>query len=303
VLSFTIPGVAPEAMTAGGGDRPQTRYVSQDYLRAIGVRLVEGRWFGDRDGATGAKVVLVNQALARRFFGKRSPVGTFVTLGNAPWEIIGVVGDVRQGGLDMDAEPQWFIDFRQLTEYVPVGRHAGGVFFAVRTSDDPVTMVSGIRALARQIESQATLDNVYALDALVATALARPRFYAILMGLFASAAAALAAIGIYGVLAYAVARRTREIGIRMALGAPRRRVLWLVLGQGAGLTLTGIVFGIAGAVVLTRYLRTMLFGLTPLDPPTFLAVSILFAGIAALACYVPARRAMAVDPLTALRDE
>jgi putative ABC transport system permease protein len=303
VVSFTIPGVAPEATTADVGSRPQTRYVSQDYLRAIGVRLVEGRWFGDRDDATGAKVVLVNQALARRFFGDRSPVGTFVTLGNTPWEIVGVVGDVRQGGLDTDAEPQWFIDFRQLTQYVPAIPHAGGVFFAVRTSDDPVAMVSTIRAIARQIESQAALDNVYALDALVSAALARPRFYAILMGLFASAAAALAAIGIYGVLAYAVARRTREIGIRMALGAPRRRVLWLVLGQGAGLTLTGILFGVAGAVLLTRYLRTMLFGLTPLDPPTFLGVSIVFAGIAALACYVPARRAMAVDPLTALREE
>jgi putative ABC transport system permease protein len=303
VLTFTIPGVAPEAMTASGGERPQTRYVSQDYLRAIGVRLVEGRWFGDGDDATGAKVVLVNQALARRFFGNKSPIGTFVTLGSAPWEIIGVVGDVRQGGLDTEAGPQWFIDFRQLTDHVPVGRHAGGVFFAVRTTDDPTAMVSSVRAIARQIESQAALDNVYALDAMVSAALARPRFYAILMGLFASSAAALAAIGIFGVLAYAVAQRTREIGIRMALGAPRRRVLWLVLGQGAALTLTGIVIGIGGAVVLTRYLRTMLFGLTPLDPLTFVGVSLVFAGIAALACYVPARRALAVDPLIALREE
>jgi putative ABC transport system permease protein len=303
-ITFTIPGVPPGAMREGR--KPQTRYVSQSYLQAMGVRLTEGRWFSDEDAAGRANVLLVNQALARRFFPDRSPVKTMVSLNGEPWEIVGVVGDVRQGSLDEEAEPQWFIDFRQLPANVPFMPVEGGVFFAVRmerTDSNPLAAVTSIRALAGQLEPHAALDNVFAMDHLVASSLARPRFYAILLGLFASVAAGLAAVGIYGVLAYSVSQRTREIGIRMALGAPRRQVLALVLGQSAVLILAGIFIGIGGALFLTRYLTTMLFGLTPLDAPTFVGVAVAFGAVATIASYVPARRATNVDPLVALRNE
>jgi putative ABC transport system permease protein len=301
MITFTIPGVPPEAMREGR--RPQTRYVSQSYLQAMGVRLTEGRWFGDEDTAGRARVLLVNQALARRFFPGRSPVNAMVSLNGEPWEIAGVVGDVRQGSMDEEAEPQWFIDFRQLPANVPFMPIEGGVFFAVRTDGDPLAAVASIRALAAQLEPHAALDSVFAMDQLVVSSMARPRFHAVLLGLFASLAAGLAAVGIYGVLAYSVSRRTREIGIRMALGAPRRQVLTLVLRQSAGLILAGISMGIAGALFLTRYLTTMLFGLTPLDPPTFVGVALGFAALATIASYIPARRATNVDPLIALRNE
>ena len=303
MVTFRIPGVPLDSMREGRN--PQTRYVSQSYLQAMGVRLTEGRWFADEDVAGRSKVLLVNQALARRFFPDKSPVKTMVSLSGEPWEIVGVVGDVRQGSLDEEAEPQWFIDFRQLPANVPMIPIEGGVFFAVRTDgdSDPLAVVASIRALAAQFEPHAALDNVYAMEKLVASSLARPRFYAVLLGLFASVAAGLAAVGIYGVLAYSVSQRTREIGIRMALGAPRRQVLALVLGQSAMLILVGILAGIGGAIFLTRYLTTMLFGLTPLDPPTFAGVAIAFAALATLASYVPARRATNVDPLVALRNE
>jgi predicted permease len=305
MLMLSLPGVPPESMRQ---NQPQTRYVSQAYLQAMGVRLVEGRWFSKEDATGAAKVLLVNEAFAKRFFPGRSAVRTLASLNGEPWEIIGVVGDVRQGTLDTEAEPQWFIDFRQLPSKAPFFPNDGGVFFAVRTDGDgddgdPLAAVTAIRGVVRQLEPRAALDNVYEMEHLVSSSLARPRFYAVLLGIFASVAAALAAIGIYGVLAYSVTQRTREIGIRMALGAPRSQVLALVLRQSAVLILSGIVIGIAGALALTRYLTSMLFGLTPLDPPTFVGVSLAFAAIATIASYVPARRAATVDPVVALRSE
>jgi putative ABC transport system permease protein len=178
-----------------------------------------------------------------------------------------------------------------------------GPYFSVRTRSDPAGIVPHVRDIARQLDPDAGLFNVATMEQVVSNRISRPRMYAVLLGIFAGVAGALAAIGIYGVMAYSVAQRTREIGIRVALGARPSEVMALVLGQSTLITAIGIIAGLAGAAGATRYLQGMLFGLTPLDPSTFVAVSILFATVAMLAAYLPARRATKVDPLVALRSE
>jgi ABC-type antimicrobial peptide transport system permease subunit len=175
--------------------------------------------------------------------------------------------------------------------------------FTVRLDRDPDTLVPGIQAALRDLEPLATLTNVVPLNQIVSNSISAPRFYAVLLGTFAAVAIVLAAVGIYGLLAYTVAQRVREIGVRMALGASRRGILALVLGHGALLAAIGVTAGLVGAFVVTRYLSSLLFGITPLDPATFIAVSLVFGGVALLAAYVPARRATRVDPLVALRSE
>ena len=167
--------------------------------------------------------------------------------------------------------------------------------------DGSLSVASALRAIVRELEPQATVDNVASMEQLVSNSLSRPRLYAVLLGIFAGVAVVLTAIGIYGVMAYSVALRTREIGIRMALGARPGAVMSLVLKESAAVTAIGIAIGVVAAVALTRYLAGMLFGLTPLDPATFIAASLTFAAVAALASYVPARRATQVDPIEALR--
>ncbi len=305
-LRFAVPE-RPDT-TGGQVEPPQARFVSRDYLRAMGVPLVAGRWFGDEDSAGAQPAMIINRALARQHFGADNPVGTFVhSIGPAPWQIIGVVDDIRQATLDREPAPQIFLDFRQL----PAGdrtieittRVLGGRFYVVRANDDPTTLVPDLRSILAQSEPHAALTDVFTMDALVSTSIAKPRFYAALIGVLGVLAATLAAVGIYGVIAYMVTRRTREIGIRMALGAPRPKILALVLGPGAALAGLGIAIGLVGALYLTQYLRAMLFGLGPSDPTTFVAVALAFAGIATLGCYLPARRATRLDPLTALREE
>ena len=177
------------------------------------------------------------------------------------------------------------------------------MYYAVRTDGDPISVASSIRGVVRQLDPHAIMDNVATMEQLVSNSTSRARLYAVLLGLFAGVAVALAAIGIYGVMTYSVAQRTREIGIRMALGAERSDVMGLLLGQSIPLIAVGLVLGLLGAAAVTRYLQGLLFGLTPLDPTTFVAVALLFALVAAFASYVPTRRATKVDPLIALRCE
>jgi predicted permease len=303
-LRFAVPQ-RPDI--AGQVQAPEARFVSRDFLRAMGVALVAGRWFGEQDSAGAQPVMMINRSLARQRFGADNPVGTLVnSIGPAPWQIIGVVDDIRQATLDREPTPQFFLDFRQMPGdpmLEMTTRLLGGRFYVVRANDDPTTLVPDLRSIVAQSEPDAALTDVFTMDALVSTSIARPRFYAALIGVLGVLAAGLAAIGIYGVIAYMVTRRTREIGIRMALGAPRPRILALVLGQGATLAGLGIAIGLIGALNLTRYLRAMLFGLGPSDPATFAAVALAFAGIAALGCYIPARRATRLDPLSALREQ
>jgi putative ABC transport system permease protein len=286
--------------TPGG---PDARLVSRDYLTVMGVRIVAGRGFGDDDRDGRPRVLLINETLARRDFADVNPIGLPVFIGRdvTAWTIAGIVADLRQFRLDRDPEPQFFVDLRQwpvspLT--LPVG-----AYYSVRTEGDPAAVVAGVRGLVRSIDANATLVNVASMDQIVANSITRPRLYAVLVGIFAGVAVLLAAAGIFGVIAYAVEQRTREIGVRMALGARPGQVLGLVLGQSATLTAIGLALGLGGAAMLTRYMETLLFGLTPLDPATFTGVALVFAGVAMLASYVPARRATKVDPLIALRCE
>ncbi|HEX2341209.1 MAG TPA: ABC transporter permease [Vicinamibacterales bacterium] len=281
------------------------RVVSQDYLRVMGILVIAGRGFNEGDGPNAARVMLINEAVVRRDFPGENPVGQFVFAGrdSIPWQIVGIIRDVRQAGQDQAPRPQFFADYRQWPESDRVMFTFLGPYYALRVDGDTGLVVSQVRAVARQLDPQAGLFNVASMDQLVANRISRPRMYAVLTGIFAAVAVALAAIGIYGALTHSVAQRTREIGIRMALGAHRAEVMRLVLRQSLLWTVAGIAVGLAGASALARYLSGMLFGVTPLDPATFVAVSALFALIAMFASYVPARRATRVDPIIALRCE
>jgi len=312
---FVPPGRTPEEMR-GIPDAPQIRSVSHDFLQTMGVRLLAGRWLESRDDGHAPPVIVVNRSLARRFFGTEDPVGQMVHLDGRmdlpPQQIVGVVDDMRQGRLDQEPAPQFFVDYRQVlaltqARKMPVPAQErlafGFLSFVVRTDGDPARLMPTMRSLIGRVDANVGIDALLPMDQLVASSLTRQRFYAALMGAFAAIAVLLSAIGVYGVLAYAVGQRTREFGVRTALGARSRDVLAMVLGQGLRLTCVGIGIGLAGAIALTRYIEGMLYGVTPLDPVTYVAVVALFAAATSIASYLPARRATRIDPMTALRYE
>lgn len=297
-------------------DLPHIRAVSHDYFQTMGVRLLSGRWFEPRDDGSAPAVIIVNRAVMQRFFNNQNPVGQMVHVDGRmdlpPQQIIGVVEDMRQGRLDQEPSPQIFVDYRQMlaltqARTLPTSVQErlafGFLSFVVQTDRDPAALAPTVRSLVGRLDSAAGIDAILPMQELVSASLTRQRFYAMLLGFFAVVAALLGTVGIYGVLAYAVGQRTQEFAVRMALGAQQREVLGLVLRRGVLLASIGMLIGIAGAVALTRYLRGMLFGLAPLDPATYLVVTILFAAVALIAAYLPARRATSVDPMVALRSE
>jgi predicted permease len=295
------PGRRPEPPPRG---TPDIRLVSRDYLAVMGIRVIAGRAFIEQDGPGRPRVMLINDALARRDFAGRNPIGETVYIGPypEPWQIVGVVGNVRQFGLDREAQPQFFVDLRQWSGNDGLVFPAGA-YYAARTSSDPLAIVPAVRSLVQQLDSDAVVFYVAPMANVVSSTISRPRLYAVLLGVFAAVGVGLAMIGIYGVMAYSVAQRTREIGVRMALGAARAHVVGLVVRQSALLTMAGIAIGLAGAAMLSRYLDSLLFGVTPLDPATFITAAVVFAVVAIAAAYGPTRRATRVNPLVALRAE
>jgi len=278
--------------------------VGIDYFKTMKIRLVEGRTFEPQDENPNAMpVVIVNQALAKRFW-QGSPIGRRVNPGFADpkvWcTIVGVVEDTKNAGMDKPAGPELYFQVRQVASRGFLGSN---VNFVVRASNDFAPMEGSIRNAVRELDSSLPVYNLRSMEELVSRSMVQPRFLALLLATFSGIALFLAAIGIYGVMAYSVAQRTQEIGVRMALGARPLHVLRLVLGQSLVMLLIGTVIGLAGAFALTRLMSTLLFEVTATDPLTYVSVIGLLAVVALLACYIPARRAAKVDPLIALRYE
>ena len=269
------------------------RTVSHEFVTAMGMRVVEGRSLRQDD----ERAVVINETLARSGFLGPQALGqqVFVAGHPDPFDVVGIVGDVRQYGLDQDPDPQVFVDARQLPPGNPTP------YFAVRVDGDPTAYVSSVREAVREVASSAAIHNVATMDQIVSNALSRPRLFAVLAGSFAIVAAVLAAIGVYGVTAYAVTQRTRELAVRLALGARPAELLLMVIRQGVAWTIVGLLLGVAGSIALSRYLQGVLFGITPVDPMTFAVVSAMFLLVAILATLIPARRIARVDPLVALR--
>jgi predicted permease len=274
------------------------------YFRTMGIAMAEGRGFEESD-AGGPAVVVINEAFARRFYPKQSAIGRRIRPccgDQVPWfTVVGVAKDVKQGGLDADAGTELYFSFEQSPRYR--GFAPGNMNVVVRTGRPLEAMAPSIRRVVREMDPALPIVQMRAMEEVVGSSLSRQRLLSLLLGIFATVALTLAAIGTYGILSYMVTERQREIGIRMALGAGPQRVRRLVLGHGLGIAAAGIVLGIAGAFALSRLTASLLYGVSPSDPVTFTVVATVIALVATAACLVPIRRAERVDPLTVMRGE
>jgi len=289
--------------------------VTPGYRRAMDIPLLRGRFISDTDIKGSAPVIVIDEMMAKGLFPHQDPVGQSIRIAvpegfgpglDAPLQIVGVVGHVKHFGLDSDAaskiQYQVYLPFLQLPDQiVPIA--SMGMTMMVRTTADPLSLVSAVRHRVAERDAQQSVFDVQTMEKIISDSVAGRRFSMLLLGVFAGLALVLASVGIYGVISYTATQRTHEIGIRMALGAERADVLRMVVAHGLRLSLIGIGAGLAAALVLTRLMASMLFGVRPTDFVTFAAVSLLLAGVAVLASYVPARRATRVDPIIALRYE
>ncbi len=286
----------------------QLYLVQPDYLKVMKTPLERGRFLTTQDNEHSPLVIVIDDRFARLYFGNQDPIGKRVNFDifNTTAEIAGVVGHVKQGGLDTDStspvQAQCYMPLWQLPDqFMPLV--AKGVGVAVRTNGPPMAQVSDIRRALSQIDSQMVMYSTQTMDGVISDSLAARRFSMILLGIFAALALVMSCVGIYGVISYLAGQRTHEIGIRIALGAERRDVLRMVLGEGAKMALVGVAIGLVAAFGLTRLMANMLFGVSAHDPLSFAAVAGLLIMVALAACYIPARRAMKVDPMVALRYE
>jgi putative ABC transport system permease protein len=284
----------PPGSTTGGA----VSVITPDYFRTMGIPLIKGRDFDARDRLDATPVLIISQTAAKLFYPNEDPIGHQLTVswsGKNPREIIGVAGDVRHDGLNYEPQPTIYLAYAQ-----------NPLVFAnvvVRSSADPAALARAIQSEIHAVDRNQPVSEVKTMDTVLSESVARPRLESVLLAMFAALALILACVGIYGVISYSVSQRTQEIGLRMALGAQPRNVLRLVLGEGMLLALAGVAAGLIAARLLTRYLATLLFGVTVTDPVIFAGVSALLLAVSVLACYIPARRATRVDPMVALRYE
>jgi putative ABC transport system permease protein len=275
---------------------PGYQIVSPGYFRTMGVPLLRGRDFSAQDDAEQPDVVIINQTMARSLWAGDDPLGQRISFNGDDWiEIVGIVSDVHHYNLTDDPRPELYLPYAQST--LPF------MTFVVKTVSEPLAVVPAVRAQLREIDPNLPVFGVTTLDQTLRDSVARPRFQVLLLGLFAAVALILAVTGIYGLLAYLVSRSRRDIGIRMALGAPPRDILRLVVGQGLALAFGGLALGLIGALALTRILSSFLFGVTATDPWTFAGVCVVITAATFLASLLPARRAMRIEPVSALRLE
>jgi putative ABC transport system permease protein len=293
--SFKIAGQPPPAP----GQEPgvEVRVVTPGYFQAMGIPLLKGRLLNERD-VKETRVLLINETMAKKYFPGVDPVGKQMEVfwdGSGPDEIVGVVGDIREGALSKEPEPAIYWSHWR----VPYS----GMALVVRTSGDAARFGTAVQKEIRALDPEQPVADVRTMQQVIAKSIARPRFNTLLLTIFAGVALVLASVGLYGVMNYSATQRTHEVGIRMALGATRADIMRLVVGNGMLLTFIGIGLGVAVSLLLTRVMASLLFGVTATDVPTFLGVSLVLAGVALVANYIPARRATRVDPVIALRYE
>jgi putative ABC transport system permease protein len=286
------PATSPDDLISVG-----LHVINPHYFDALGTRLLKGRVFTDRDAAGAPSVFIINETLARRCWPNEDPLGKKIRYNSAdPWgEIVGVVEDVKFDGLHLDSTPHVFEPYQQNAWSFLV--------VTIRSRIDKNTLLAVVRREVKTLDPNLPVSNVKTMEEVVAQSLAARRFVLLLFGFFAGLALLLTTVGIYGVLTASVSQRTRELGIRIALGATTRDLARLIVGQGLKMVLSGIVIGVLSALALKRVIGKLLFGVSPSDPLTFAAIALLLIGVALLACWIPARRAMKVDPLRALRSE
>jgi predicted permease len=298
---FTIEGLKPPPHEEF---HARFHIASQDYFRALGIPLVHGRFFAMSDTADAPAVLIVNRVMAERYWGSDNVIGRRITFSDTPKDkdwltIVGVVGDVKDRPSSLSAEPAFWISFDQN----PNGFGPGGMTIVLRADGAPQLLADELRNQVKQLDPTLALANIRMMDQVADASIATPRFAFFLVGLFAGLAIVLAAIGTYGVISYSVSQRIPEFGLRLALGAPPREVLRMVLAQAAKLAMVGAGLGLVVALMLARVLRSLIYNVSPADPITFISVVSMVIAIALLACYLPARRAARANPMIALRAD
>ena len=293
--AFSIEGRAP--LPTGVFNSAKYRAVSDGYFEAIGMPTMRGRGIASSDQPDAPSVVVINEAMARRFWPGEDPVGQRLRFASRPRTIIGIVGDVRHEGLNGEPKPEMYVPIAQAPNV------EGGARLVVRTAGEPTTIVAALRATVAAADPNVPVDLVRTMNDVMAASVGQPRFRAVLLTALSLLALTIAVVGVYGVTSYAVVQRTRELGICLAVGAAPRDILRQVLGRSLALIAAGIACGLLGAAAMTRLMADLLFGITPLDAPTFASVTLLLFLVALVASYLPARRATRIDPVTALRCE
>jgi putative ABC transport system permease protein len=303
VVTDIAPFFEVEGRPSPSGSRPRASIltIQPDYFHTMGIALIRGRAFTDADRFNVPPVIIVNESLARTYFSNEDPIGKRIVLDSwvAPGQktipqIVGVAGDVKHSGVT-DAQPRVYASMSQYPRWTSL--------VAVKTDGDPLRFVAAVRDAIRGFDSELPIDDIQTLEHRIAQSFAREQFNALLVGLFSALALMLAAVGLYGVLSFAIVQRTRDIGIRIAIGAERGGVLKLVLGQGLKMAVAGVAVGLLGAFGITRLVRGLLFNVSPIDPLTFVFAGAVLLSVATLACWIPARWATSVDPIIALRHE